>query len=56
MMTDEFLGMKLEDISDLFLEKLTESDEKCIKVDIPGCSENQQFILRVCLCKDGDAK
>lgn len=55
-MTDEMyardlLEMKLCDISDMFLEKLTESDENCIKVDLPGHCKNERFILRVCLCK-----
>lgn len=51
MDSNEFLKMKLEDISDLFLDKLSESDENCIKVDLPGHRKNECFVLRVCLCK-----
>lgn len=49
--TDDLLEMKLQGISDLFLEELNDSDMKCIKVDIPGCCKDERFILRVCLCK-----
>lgn len=53
MNSNELLKMELQDISDLFLEKLCESGKQCIKVDLPGCNvkSNERFILRVCLCK-----
>ena len=47
----DLLEMKLSDISDMFLEKLTESGKDCIKVDLPGHCKNERFVLRVCLCK-----
>lgn len=58
-MNDDFyasdlLDMKLSDISDLFLDRLTESDKKCVKVDLPGHCRNERFVLRVCLCYQGD--
>lgn len=56
MDSDELLKMKLEDISDLFLDRLTESDNNCIKVDLPGHCKNERFVLRVCLCKGDGLK
>ena len=55
MMKDEIysgdlLDMKLSDISDLFLDRLNDSDNKCVKVDLPGHCRNERFVLRVCLC------
>ena len=51
-MSSDLLDMKLSSISDLFLDKLTDSDNKCVKVDLPGCNckTNERFVLRVCLC------
>ena len=48
----DLLDMKLSDISDLFLDRLTESDNKCVKVDLTGCNRktDERFTLRVCLC------
>ena len=52
----DLLEMKLCDISDLFLEKLSESDNECIKVDLPGHCKNERFVLRVGLCKGDGLK
>lgn len=56
--SNDLLDMKLSDVSDLFLEKLTDSDSKCVKVDLPGCNRkaNERFVLRVCLCYEGGLK
>ena len=50
--SSDLLDMRLCDVSDLFLEKLCESDKKCVKADIPGCNRktDERFVLRVCLC------
>ena len=48
----DLLDMKLSDISDLFLDRLSESNKKCIKVDMPGHCKDERFVLRVCLCYD----
>ena len=50
MMSSDLLDMKLCDISDLFLDKLSESDSKCVKADLPGHCKGERFVLRVCLC------
>ena len=50
MMSSDLLDTKLCDISDLFLDKLSESDSKCVKVDLPGHCKGERFVLRVCLC------
>ena len=47
----DLLEMKLAEVSDLFLEKLTEDNVNCVKVDLPGHCRNERFVLRVCLCK-----
>ena len=52
MYASDLLEMKLEDISDLFLDKLSDSGENCIKVDLPGHCKSEKFVLRVCLCKE----
>ena len=49
--TSDLLEMKLHDISDLFLEQLSETGKECIKADLPGHCKDERFILRVCLCK-----
>ena len=56
MMADELLDMKLNDISDLFLDKLSTDDTNCVKVDLPGHCKNERFVLRVCLCKGDGLK
>lgn len=49
---NDLLDMRLHDVSDLLLQRLCESGESNIKVDLPGCDENgDRFTLRVCLCK-----
>lgn len=48
--SSDLLDMKLSEVSDLFLEKLSESDNKCVKVDLPGHCKGERFVLRVCLC------
>ena len=54
MESNEFLGMKLEDISDLLLDKLDEDDSLVVKVDLPGCRNNERFVLHVILEKVGE--
>ena len=58
MKDTDLLEMPLSDIADLFLEKLNESGKNCIKADLPGCERKteEQFILRVCLCKNEGLK
>ena len=51
MYSSDLLEMKLQDISDYFLEELESSGENCIKADLPGHCKNERFTLRVCLCK-----
>ena len=52
MDSTDFLKMKLEDISDYFLSELIESENNCIKAELPGCNGiGERFVLRVCLCK-----
>ena len=49
--------MKLEDVSDVLLDKLDESDcenpKKC-EVKLPGCRDNERFVLIVSLVRVGD--
>ena len=52
----DLLDMKLSEVSDLFLDKLTEDDVNCVKVDLPGHCKNERFVLRVCLCKGDGLK
>ena len=52
--SSDLLDMKLSEVSDLFLEKLSESDNKCIKVDLPGHCKSERFVLRVCLCYEDE--
>lgn len=57
MNSDELLKMKLEDVSDVLLDKLDESDcenpKKC-EVKLPGCRDNERFVLIVSLVRVGD--
>ena len=48
----DLLDMKLNDISDMFLEKMCETGKKCVKADLPGHCKDERFTLRVCLCKE----
>ena len=52
----DLLEMRLCDISDLFLEKLSNDGTDCVKVDLPGHCRNERFVLRVCLCKGDGLK
>ena len=56
--SSDLLDMKLSDISDLFLERLSESSNKCVKADIPGCNvkSGERFLLRVCLCYNDEVE
>jgi len=56
MMSSDLLEMKLQDISDYFLDELEKSENKCIKVDLPGHCKGERFVLRVCLCYDDEVK
>ena len=56
MMSSDLLEMKLQDISDYFLDELEKSDNKCIKVDLSGHCKGERFVLRVCLCYDDEVK
>ena len=49
----DLLEMKLEDISDLLLDRLNETGKNCVKADLEGCCKGDKFTLRVCLCKGG---
>lgn len=53
MESDELLEMKLNDISDLLLEKLCESGNNFITFNLPGCDikTKERFVLTVCLRK-----
>ena len=56
MMSSDLLEMKLQDISDYFLDELEKSDNNCIKVDLSGYCKGERFVLRVCLCYDDEVK
>ena len=56
MMSSDLLEMKLQDISDYFLDELEKSENKYIKVDLPGHCKDERFVLRVCLCYDDEVK
>jgi hypothetical protein len=55
-MSSDLLDMKLQDISDYFLDELEKSENKCVKVDLPGHCKGERFVLRVCLCYDDEVK
>ena len=55
-MSSDLLEMKLQDISDYFLDELEKSDNNCIKVDLFGYCKGERFVLRVCLCYDDEVK
>ena len=56
MMVDSYdlLDMKLADISDLLLQRLCESGNDHIQVELPGCDvkNRERFVLTVSLRKD----
>ena len=53
MNSDELLEMKLAEISDLMLCKLTETGEDTFQVNLPGCNvkTKERFTLTVSLTK-----
>ena len=57
MYSDELLDMKLNEVSDLLLQKLCESGNDVIKVELPGCDmkTKEHMKLIIFLCKGDEA-
>lgn len=49
MLDKDLLEMKLNDVSDLLLERLCETDNEVAYVELDGCSVKQGKRMRLCV-------
>lgn len=52
MYVSDLLEMRLDDVIDLLVDHLSESDDVNVKFTLPDIMVNgESYLLRVCLCK-----